>query len=100
MNYRTHRKILVVDGEVGFTGGAGVADHWLGNADNKEHWRDTQVEITGNRRSRLLEGAFYENFARSGRPQQHPRWIPPRLLPATTAPPWSSAAHRPAAATT
>ncbi len=32
LNYRTHRKILVVDGEVGFTGGAGIADHWLGNA--------------------------------------------------------------------
>ena len=32
INYRTHRKILVVDGDVAFTGGAGVADHWLGNA--------------------------------------------------------------------
>ena len=32
VNYRTHRKILVVDGEIGFTGGVGVADHWLGNA--------------------------------------------------------------------
>ena len=43
VNYRTHRKILVVDGEIGFTGGVGVADHWLGNAQDKEHWRDTQV---------------------------------------------------------
>jgi cardiolipin synthase len=67
VNYRTHRKILVVDGEVGFTGGAGVADHWLGNADNKEHWRDTQVEIRGPL-VRRLEGAFYENFLEADGP--------------------------------
>ena len=45
VNYRTHRKILVVDGEIGFTGGAGVADHWLGHAQDKDHWRDTQVRM-------------------------------------------------------
>jgi cardiolipin synthase A/B len=67
VNYRTHRKILVVDGEVGFTGGAGVADHWLGNADSKEHWRDTQVEIRGPL-VRRLEGAFYENFLEADGP--------------------------------
>ena len=61
INYRTHRKILVVDGEIGFTGGAGVSNHWIGNADTKEHWRDTQVRIRGPI-VRLLEGAFYENF--------------------------------------
>jgi cardiolipin synthase len=61
VNYRTHRKILVVDGEIGFTGGVGVADHWLGNAQDKDHWRDTHVEIRGPI-VRLLEGAFYENF--------------------------------------
>ncbi len=61
VNYRTHRKILVVDGEVGFTGGAGVADHWLGHADSKEHWRDTQIRMRGPI-VRLVEGAFFENF--------------------------------------
>ena len=61
VNYRTHRKILIVDGEVGFTGGAGVADHWLGHADSKEHWRDTQVRMRGPI-VRLVEGAFFENF--------------------------------------
>jgi cardiolipin synthase A/B len=61
VNYRTHRKILVVDGEVGFTGGAGVADHWLGHAQDKEHWRDTQIRMRGPI-VRLVEGAFYENF--------------------------------------
>jgi cardiolipin synthase A/B len=61
LNYRTHRKILVVDGEVGFTGGVGVADHWLGNAQDKDHWRDTQVRVRGPI-VRLMEAAFYENF--------------------------------------
>jgi cardiolipin synthase A/B len=61
VNFRTHRKILVVDGEVGFTGGAGIADHWLGNADSKDHWRDTQVEIRGPI-VRLMEASFYENY--------------------------------------
>ena len=61
VNYRTHRKILVVDGETGFTGGAGVADHWLGNADSKEHWRDTQVRVRGPV-VRMMEASFYENF--------------------------------------
>src|SRR6476469_11060671 len=61
VNYRTHRKILIVDDEIGFTGGAGVADHWLGHAEDKDHWRDTQVRMRGPI-VRLVEGAFYENF--------------------------------------
>lgn len=61
INYRTHRKILVIDGETAFTGGVGVADHWIGNADSKDHWRDTQVRIRGPV-VRMIEAAFYENF--------------------------------------
>jgi cardiolipin synthase len=61
VNYRTHRKILVVDGEIGFTGGAGIADHWLGNAQDKDHWRDTQIRMRGPI-VRIVEAAFYENF--------------------------------------
>src|SRR5215213_1550901 len=66
VNYRTHRKILVIDGETAFTGGVGVADHWLGNADSKEHWRDTQVLVRGPV-VRMMEAAFYENFLESDR---------------------------------
>jgi cardiolipin synthase len=65
LNYRTHRKILVVDGDVGFTGGVGVADHWLGNAQDKEHWRDTQIRMLGPI-VRLLEAAFYEDLIEAG----------------------------------
>jgi cardiolipin synthase len=61
LNYRTHRKILVIDGETGFTGGVGVADHWLGNADSKDHWRDTHVRVRGPV-VRMMEASFYENF--------------------------------------
>jgi cardiolipin synthase len=61
VNYRTHRKILAIDGEVGFSGGVGVADHWLGDAQDKEHWRDTQIRMRGPI-VRQLEAGFYENF--------------------------------------
>ena len=61
LNYRTHRKILVVDGRIGFTGGVGVADHWLGHAQDRDHWRDTMVRVEGPL-ARLMEGAFNENF--------------------------------------
>jgi cardiolipin synthase A/B len=67
INYRTHRKILVVDGAIGFTGGAGVADHWMGNAQDKDHWRDTQVRMTGPI-VRLMEAGFYENFIEGEEP--------------------------------
>ena len=41
LNNRTHRKLLVVDGRVGFTGGVGIAEQWTGDAQDPEHWRDT-----------------------------------------------------------
>jgi cardiolipin synthase len=44
---RTHRKILVVDGKVAFTGGLGISRRWLGNARNPQEWRDTQVRVSG-----------------------------------------------------
>jgi len=62
VNYRTHRKILVVDGAIAFTGGAGIADHWMGNAQTEEHWRDTMIEIVGPA-ARPIEAGFYENFS-------------------------------------
>ena len=67
LNFRTHRKILVVDGRIAFTGGAGIADQWLGNAQDGQHWRDTQVRILGPI-VRLLEAAFYENALESHGP--------------------------------
>jgi cardiolipin synthase len=47
MNNRTHRKLLVVDGKVGFTGGVGIADAWSGRAQDAAHWRDTHFRAEG-----------------------------------------------------
>lgn len=44
---RTHRKILVVDGFIAYTGGLGIDEKWLGNARSKSEWRDTQVRVEG-----------------------------------------------------
>jgi cardiolipin synthase len=47
LDHRGHRRILVVDGRVGFTGGAGVGDKWLGDGRVPRHWRDTDVRVEG-----------------------------------------------------
>ena len=46
-NRRSHRRLLVVDGEIGFTGGVGIADQWSGAGNDPQHWRDTHARITG-----------------------------------------------------
>lgn len=47
MNNRTHRKLLIVDGRVGFTGGVGIAEPWMGNAEDADHWRDCHFRVEG-----------------------------------------------------
>ena len=47
LNNRTHRKLLVVDGQAGFTGGVGIAPHWMGNAQDPDHWRDSHYLVRG-----------------------------------------------------
>jgi cardiolipin synthase A/B len=61
MNNRTHRKILVVDGRVGYTGGAGIGDEWRGDAQGPEHWRDTQFRVEGPAVAQM-QAAFMENW--------------------------------------
>jgi cardiolipin synthase len=46
-NRRSHRRILVVDGKIGFTGGVAFSDKWSGNAQDENHWRDTHVRMEG-----------------------------------------------------
>jgi cardiolipin synthase len=62
---RTHRKILVIDGERAFTGGVGIADEWGGNAQDPEHFRETQFEFTGPAVAGL-RAAFHGNWANAG----------------------------------
>jgi len=61
LNYRTHRKLLIIDGEVGFTGGVGIADEWNGNADSKDHWRDNHYRVRGPCVAQL-QAAFADNW--------------------------------------
>lgn len=64
LNHRTHRKVLVVDGEVGFTGGVGIADNWLGDADSKDHWRETVARVEGPVVAQM-QFAFMDNWVKS-----------------------------------
>lgn len=61
LNNRTHRKLLVVDGKTGFTGGVGIADNWLGNAEDPEHWRDSHFEVEGPVVAQI-QAAFMDNW--------------------------------------
>jgi cardiolipin synthase len=61
LQHRTHRKLLIVDGTTGFTGGVGIAEEWTGNAQDPDHWRDTHVRVRGPV-VRGLQGAFAENW--------------------------------------
>lgn len=60
-NHRGHRRILVVDGRIGFTGGSGVSRKWMGNGRLENHWRDTDVRVEGPV-VEYLQGAFAENW--------------------------------------
>jgi cardiolipin synthase len=62
INNRTHRRILIVDGRIGFTGGVGIGDEWLGDADRPDHWRETHVRIEGPVVAQL-QAAFQENWS-------------------------------------
>lgn len=84
INNRTHRKLLVVDGRIGFTGGVGVADHWLGNAQDPEHWRDSQFKIEGPAVAQM-QGAFMDNWTRIRGVVLHGEDYFPALVPAGTA---------------
>lgn len=61
---RTHRKLLVVDGALGFTGGVGIADPWLGHAQDAEHWRDSHYRLEGPAVAQL-QAAFMDNWMKA-----------------------------------
>lgn len=64
LNHRTHRKLLVVDGRVGFTGGVGIADNWLGHAQDEDHWRDSHFKIEGPAVAHM-QAAFMDNWMKT-----------------------------------
>jgi len=84
LNNRTHRKLLVVDGRIGFTGGVGISDEWDGNADDSEHWRDSHYQLEGPAVAQM-QAAFMNNWIKTtGRVLQGPDYFPP-LEPLGTA---------------
>jgi len=64
MNNRTHRKLLVVDGRIGFTGGVGIADQWQGKAQDPEHWRDMHFRVEGPVVAQM-QAAFNDNWIKA-----------------------------------
>jgi cardiolipin synthase len=77
LNNRTHRKLLVVDGKVGFTGGVGIADQWTGHAQDPEHWREAHFRIEGPAVAQM-QAAFNDNWIKTtGTLLNGPDYFPP-----------------------
>ena len=78
LNNRTHRKLLVIDGAIGFTGGVGIADQWRGNAEDSKHWRDTHFRVEGPVVAQI-QAAFLDNWIKSSGNVLHGERYFPRL---------------------
>jgi cardiolipin synthase len=77
LNKRDHRKLLIVDGAVGFTGGVGIADKWLGHAQDPDHWRDSHFKVEGPVVAQL-QAAFMDNWVETrGEVLDGPGYFPP-----------------------
>ena len=76
LNNRTHRKVLIVDGRIGFTGGVGIADEWSGHAQDPDHWRDMHFRIEGPVVAQF-QAAFLDNWIKAtGRVLNGPTYFP------------------------
>ena len=64
LNNRTHRKVLIVDGTTGFTGGVGIADQWTGHAQDPKHWRDMYFRVEGLVVAQM-QAAFLDNWIKT-----------------------------------
>jgi cardiolipin synthase A/B len=64
MNSRTHRKLLVIDGRLGFIGGVGIADQWAGHAQSPDNWRDSHFQVEGPVVAHL-QAAFADNWMKT-----------------------------------
>ena len=77
LNNRTHRKLLVIDGRVGFTGGVGIAPQWEGNAQDSDHWRDSHFKVEGPVVAQM-QSVFVDNWTKaSGEVLHGAAYFPP-----------------------
>ena len=81
MNNRTHRKLLVVDGKAGFTGGVGIAPQWTGAGQDAEHWRDSHFKLEGPAVSQM-QAVFMDNWLKVTGQVMHGETYFPALQPA------------------
>ena len=81
LNNRTHRKLLVVDGAVGFTGGVGIAPKWTGNAQDADHWRDSHFRVEGPVVAQI-QSTFLDNWMKATGAVLHGDAYFPELKPA------------------
>jgi cardiolipin synthase A/B len=76
MNNRTHRKLLIIDGKLGFTGGVGIAEEWTGHGQDPGHWRDTHFRVEGPAVGHM-QAVFMDNWIKaSGNVLHGPRYFP------------------------
>jgi cardiolipin synthase len=80
LNNRTHRKLLIVDGHVGFTGGVGIADEWSGHAQDPDHWRDMHYKVEGPVIGQL-QSVFLDNWIKVAGEVPHGDGYFPELAP-------------------
>ncbi len=77
LNNRTHRKLLVVDGQVGFTGGVGIAPNWTGNGQDPDHWRDSHYLVRGPAVAQM-QATFLDNWLKvTGKVLHGDAYFPP-----------------------
>ena len=81
VNKRTHRKLLVVDGRIGFTGGVGIAEIWTGHAQDPAHWRDSHFRVEGPVVAQM-QAAFMDNWIEATGEVLHGADYFPPLAPA------------------
>jgi cardiolipin synthase len=77
INNRTHRKLMIVDGKIGYTGGVGIAGLWTGNAQDPDHWRDSHFRFEGPVVAQM-QGVYMDNWIKTtGRVLHSEEYFPP-----------------------
>ncbi|MGJ7581094.1 phospholipase D-like domain-containing protein [Variovorax sp. RHLX14] len=83
LNNRTHRKLLVADGRIGFTGGVGIAPTWTGHAQDPDHWRDSHYRVEGPVVAQM-QSVFMDNWIKASGEVLHGERYFPKIVPGNT----------------